>query len=232
MRERLPAPPEEPRSFEALVRELEHDVLPYMSRCDHPGYFAFIPASGTFPAALGDFIASALNIYAGSWMEAAGPSRLELLVLEAFKQWIGYPEQRGRRPGERRLGGQHDRAGLRPRGADAPHAGWRAGWRPAGRGLRVRPGALLDRAGRAGARPAARPAARAAERQSSSDAARCAERRDRRRRPAWPGCRSSSPPPRDRRTRARSIPCPRSPRSAGRRVPGCTSMRPMAGSPR
>ncbi len=93
MRERLPSPPEEPRSFEALVRELEHDVFPYMSRCDHPGYFAFIPASGTFPAALGDFIASALNIYAGSWMEAAGPSRLELLVLEAFKQWIGYPER-------------------------------------------------------------------------------------------------------------------------------------------
>jgi aromatic-L-amino-acid/L-tryptophan decarboxylase len=93
MRERLPAPPDEPRSFEALVRELERDVLPYMSRCDHPGYFAFIPAAGTFPAALGDFIASALNIYAGSWMEAAGPSRLELLVLEAFKQWIGYPEE-------------------------------------------------------------------------------------------------------------------------------------------
>jgi aromatic-L-amino-acid/L-tryptophan decarboxylase len=93
MRERLPAPPGEPRSFEALVHELERDVLPFMSRCDHPGYFAFIPACGTFPAALGDFIASALNIYGGSWMEAAGPSRLELLVLQAFKQWIGYPEQ-------------------------------------------------------------------------------------------------------------------------------------------
>ncbi len=93
MRERLPEPPDEPRSFEALVRELEREVLPYMSRCDHPGYFAFIPACGTFPAALGDFIASALNIYAGSWMEAAGPSRLELLVLDLFKQWIGYPEQ-------------------------------------------------------------------------------------------------------------------------------------------
>ena len=93
MRERLPAPPEGPRDFDALLDELERDVLPYMSRCDHPGYFAFIPACGTFPAALGDFIASALNIYAGSWMEAAGPSRVEVLVLEQFKRWIGYPEQ-------------------------------------------------------------------------------------------------------------------------------------------
>jgi glutamate/tyrosine decarboxylase-like PLP-dependent enzyme len=93
MRERLPEPPDRPRDFESLLGDLERDVLPYMSRCDHPGYFAFIPASGTFPAALGDFIASALNIYAGSWMEAAGPSRLEVLVLDLFKQWIGYPEQ-------------------------------------------------------------------------------------------------------------------------------------------
>src|SRR6201995_2844675 len=93
MRERLPEPPGRPRDFESLLGDLERDVLPYMSRCDHPGYFAFIPASGTFPAALGDFIASALNIYAGSWMEAAGPSRLELLVLELFKEWISYPEQ-------------------------------------------------------------------------------------------------------------------------------------------
>jgi aromatic-L-amino-acid/L-tryptophan decarboxylase len=93
MRERLPAPPGKPRDFESLLDQLERDVLPYMSRCDHPGYFAFIPACGTFPGALGDFIASALNIYAGSWMEAAGPSRVEVLVLDLFKQWIGYPEQ-------------------------------------------------------------------------------------------------------------------------------------------
>ena len=93
MRERMPRAPGEARDFEALLDELENDVLPYMSRCDHPGYFAFIPACGTFPAALGDFIASALNIFAGSWMEAAGPSRVELLVLDLFKQWIGYPEQ-------------------------------------------------------------------------------------------------------------------------------------------
>src|SRR5205823_10833916 len=88
----LPAPPDMPRDFESLLGQLERDVLPFMSRCDHPGYFAFIPACGTFPGALGDFIASALNIYAGSWMEAAGPSRIELLVLALFKQWIGYPD--------------------------------------------------------------------------------------------------------------------------------------------
>jgi glutamate/tyrosine decarboxylase-like PLP-dependent enzyme len=62
-----------------------------MSRLAHPGYFAFIPASSTFPGALGDLISSALDIDVGSWMSAAGPSQLELVVLDWFKEWIGYP---------------------------------------------------------------------------------------------------------------------------------------------
>ena len=55
-----------------------------------------LPTSRSSPArargrALGDFLASALNIYAGSWMESSGPSQVELQVLDWFKEWIGYP---------------------------------------------------------------------------------------------------------------------------------------------
>jgi aromatic-L-amino-acid decarboxylase len=95
MARRLPAGAagaEVPQSFDALLDRLREDVFPFRSRLDHPGYFAFIPACGTFPGALGDFLASALNPYVGTWMEAAGPSRLELVVLGWFKEWIGYPE--------------------------------------------------------------------------------------------------------------------------------------------
>ena len=84
-------PPDEPQDFGEILRRLEEDVLPFTSRGDHPGFFAFIPFSGTWPGALGDFVASACNVFAGSWMEAAGPSRLELQVIDWFKEWIGYP---------------------------------------------------------------------------------------------------------------------------------------------
>src|SRR3954468_9764647 len=51
MARRLPTePPEDARSFDALLGQLREDVLPFMSRLDHPGYFAFIPACGTFPS--------------------------------------------------------------------------------------------------------------------------------------------------------------------------------------
>jgi aromatic-L-amino-acid decarboxylase len=94
LRRRLMAhAPDEPRRWGELLDQLEHDVLGPMSRLAHPGYFAFIPASSTFAGAVGDLIAAALDIDVGSWMSAAGPSQLELVVLDWFKSWIGYPSE-------------------------------------------------------------------------------------------------------------------------------------------
>jgi glutamate/tyrosine decarboxylase-like PLP-dependent enzyme len=93
MRERLSEPqPRGPHDLDEILEQLQRDVLPFMGRSDHPGYFAFVPFGSTWPSALGDFVASALNVYAGSWMESAGPSQVELEVLGWFKQWLGYPE--------------------------------------------------------------------------------------------------------------------------------------------
>ena len=85
--------PAQGQDFDSILDDLGRNVLPFASRCDHPAYFAFVPGSGTWPGALGDLIASALNIYAGSWQESAGPSSVELVVLDWFKQWIGYPAE-------------------------------------------------------------------------------------------------------------------------------------------
>jgi len=84
-------PPEEPRDFATLLRRLDTDVLPFGAHWDHPRFFAYIPGSGTWPAALGDLIASAVNIDSGAWREAAGASQLEVTVLDWFRDWIGYP---------------------------------------------------------------------------------------------------------------------------------------------
>ena len=75
---------------EALARLLG-DAMPYIARNDHPRFFGFIPCSGTWPGAIGDFVASALSLDAAFWLEAGGPAELELTVLDWFKEWIGYP---------------------------------------------------------------------------------------------------------------------------------------------
>jgi aromatic-L-amino-acid/L-tryptophan decarboxylase len=94
LRERLGgAAPDKPRDWDDLLRQTQDDVLHFMSRLSHPGYFAYIPACSTFPGALGDLITSAMDIDASLWMSAAGPSQLELTVVGWFKDWIGYPQE-------------------------------------------------------------------------------------------------------------------------------------------
>jgi aromatic-L-amino-acid/L-tryptophan decarboxylase len=84
-------PPETGQAYDRILKDVEDHVLTSMVRGDHPGYLAFIPGEGTWPGALADFIASALNLYGGSWKEGAGPAQLEVTVLDWFKHWIGYP---------------------------------------------------------------------------------------------------------------------------------------------
>ena len=87
------SPPAGPQGFDSILEQLGSDVLPFVSHNDHPAFFAYIPGCGTWPGVLGDLVASACNLEASSWVQAAGPSQLELVVLGWFKQWIGYPEQ-------------------------------------------------------------------------------------------------------------------------------------------
>ena len=93
MVDRIPAaPPDGPEDFDTILRRLREDVLPFMSRSEHPRYFAFIPSNGTWPSALGDFLAAAVNVYCGAWMESAGPSQVEMVVLRWFADWLGLPD--------------------------------------------------------------------------------------------------------------------------------------------
>ena len=81
-----------PRDFGELLRCLDEEVLPYVGHFDHPRFFGYIPGAGTWPAALGDLIAAATMIDAGSWRESVGPTVLELSVLDWFREWVGYPD--------------------------------------------------------------------------------------------------------------------------------------------
>jgi hypothetical protein len=88
-------PPEDPVPVDDLLRSLDHDVGGLLARSDHPGFFAFIPGEPTWPGALADLFASALNLHASDWMEAPGPSQVELTVIEWLRGWVGYPSSAG-----------------------------------------------------------------------------------------------------------------------------------------
>ena len=84
--------PEQGTDFDTLVRQLETRVFAHAAREPHPGFMAYVPSCPTFPAVLGDWLASGFNCFGGVWSVAAGPNALELTVLDWFRSWLGMPQ--------------------------------------------------------------------------------------------------------------------------------------------
>jgi len=93
MRERLGgAPPEQGAGLDTVLARVIEDVLPYQAGTNHPGYFAFIPYFTTWPAALAELIAAAINVSPWAWMESPAATQIELEVIDWFRGWLGMPE--------------------------------------------------------------------------------------------------------------------------------------------
>lgn len=87
---REPAP-EEGQPLAALLEPLFRDYIPRSFTASGPGYLAFIPAGGVFPAALADFISGGVNRYTGVWMAAPALVQLEANVLDWLRDWMQFP---------------------------------------------------------------------------------------------------------------------------------------------
>ncbi|MXW23401.1 MAG: aminotransferase class V-fold PLP-dependent enzyme [Chloroflexi bacterium] len=87
--------PEAGRPAEEVLQQAASEILPYAARLDHPRSFAFVPSSPTWPGVIADFMAAGFNINAVTWLTASGPSQLELVVIDWFRRWVGYPEGAG-----------------------------------------------------------------------------------------------------------------------------------------
>jgi hypothetical protein len=69
------SPPAQAEAFDVLLERLFSEVVPRMARNDHPRAFAFVPGCGTWPGALADLIASALNVEASTSCSRRARSR-------------------------------------------------------------------------------------------------------------------------------------------------------------
>jgi aromatic-L-amino-acid/L-tryptophan decarboxylase len=88
LRERAP---EHGVPISELLDRLFHDWIPRSFNTAGPGYLAYIPGGGIFPAALADLIADGTNRYTGIWQAAPALVQLEANVLDWFRDWMGFP---------------------------------------------------------------------------------------------------------------------------------------------
>jgi glutamate/tyrosine decarboxylase-like PLP-dependent enzyme len=89
---REPAP-EQGRALDQVLAEFQEKIAPFTFRPNHPRFFAFIPGVPQFLSVLGEWLCAGTNYFAGVWLEAAGPSQVEIVVLDWFKEFLGYPKE-------------------------------------------------------------------------------------------------------------------------------------------
>lgn len=87
---REPAP-ERGTALEPLLDTVFDQCLPRTFGTPHPGYLAYIPGGGLYPAALADFIANTTNRYTGVWFAAPALVQLETNALAWLAEWMGFP---------------------------------------------------------------------------------------------------------------------------------------------
>ncbi len=85
-------PPEASQPAREVVERAARDVLTNTLRLDHPRSFGFVPTCPTWPGVLADFMASGFNVNAATWLTASGPSQIEAIVIDWFRQWFGLPD--------------------------------------------------------------------------------------------------------------------------------------------
>jgi len=78
--------------FETLLATLQGKVFNNAAMEPHPGFVAYVPSCPTYPAVLGDWLTTGYNFFGGAWNVGAGPSEVELVVLEWFREWLGMPK--------------------------------------------------------------------------------------------------------------------------------------------
>src|SRR5262249_42879069 len=86
-------PPEAGQDFARVLAELESAVAARAFRTTHPRFLAFVPSAPSFVSVLGDLLCAGTNFFCGVWLEASGPSMVELVVLEWLAEFLGCPKE-------------------------------------------------------------------------------------------------------------------------------------------
>ena len=85
--------PEDGSALDSLLDPLFRGWIPCSFTAAGPGYLAFIPGGGIFPAALADFISATTNRYTGVWMAAPALVQLEANALDWLREWMDFPDE-------------------------------------------------------------------------------------------------------------------------------------------
>ena len=93
IRVQLPATaPEEPESFDAVLRDLDDIVMPGITHWQSPGWFGYFPANTSPPSILGELISAGLGVQGMLWATSPAATEVEEVVVDWLVDLLGLPE--------------------------------------------------------------------------------------------------------------------------------------------
>ena len=81
--------PRNPHPIDVDLATLADTALANQQHGDHPRYFARVAGPSSFPAILGDWLATGMQSVASSWGGGSGPTTVELVVCEWLRDALG-----------------------------------------------------------------------------------------------------------------------------------------------
>ena len=83
--------PQQPATGEELLATIRDVVIPATRHNGNPRFFGYVASPGTAIAAIGDMLTAMLSSNVTGWRSAPAATEIEQLVVDWFKQMLGYP---------------------------------------------------------------------------------------------------------------------------------------------
>lgn len=83
------SPPEQPESFDVVLRDLERLILPACTHTQDPRFFAYFPSNSSLAAVLGDFASTGLAQLGLNWQSSPALTELESVTTDWLRQMSG-----------------------------------------------------------------------------------------------------------------------------------------------
>jgi aromatic-L-amino-acid decarboxylase len=88
-----PSPPDQPESFDAILRDLERVIVPGLTHWQHPAFFGYFPSNSALASVLGDYVSTGLGVLGLAWQSSPALTELEEVATGWLRQMLGLSDQ-------------------------------------------------------------------------------------------------------------------------------------------
>ena len=86
-------PPTAPEPFAAVMADVDRVIVPGLTHWQHPSFFAYFPANGTYSSILGELLSVGLGVQGMSWVTSPACTEVETLMLDWMVELLGLPQR-------------------------------------------------------------------------------------------------------------------------------------------